>query len=239
MRGWLGVLAVCSLFSAHDASAQRVAPGQQAAQPAAPPVLTPEQRAAQLREVVGLVTSPDRDLNIAQFERIMQSGDARRIELAVRALIVSEDPVLRGMAMRGYIAVTQEIELEVVLSANEMRVLGQARAQPDGVRLIEPPNQHLFLLSLAQFRAKLWFDRSEINDGRGFVQSLPGRITSTNFRTNYVVRGDRITFRLALFENGPVCDFELSPGTDASIDGVIACLDNRFRGPVQLNARMF
>jgi len=220
-----------------EGQAQRPGPGAPTA--ATVPMLSAEQRAAQLRAVVGLVTTPDRELNIANFEQIMETGDVRRIELAVRSLIAGEDPVLRGMAMRGYIAVTREIELEVVLPPDQLRVVEEARAQGTYGRMAQG---YAFLPQLAQiqFRVKLWFEPASLRDIRGIVRSLPIASNDRDFQTSYVVRGDRITFRLWPAPSLAIsCDFELEPGRDAAINATMRCIGGNFSRPVQLIGQMF
>jgi hypothetical protein len=226
------------------AQAQRAAPATPPAQQTPQqPRASVEQRAAELRAVVGLVTSPDRDLNVANFEQIMESGDVRRIEIAVRTLVASDDPVMRGLAMRGYIAVTRQLELEVVLPEAQLAVVQQARSAPNGLPSLRGgPHHWLGVLGEQQFRVKLWFERASVLDPGGVVGTVPSleRQRYPHNVTSYVVRGDRITFRLQPWWGaGFVCDFDLRPARDAEIAGVMACIGDRFSSPVQVAAPMF
>jgi hypothetical protein len=114
-----------------------------------------EARAQQLRAVVGSVTSPDRSLNIANFEAIVGSGDVRRIELAVRTLIESDDAVLRGMAMRAYIGAVRDMVFEVVLPAEAIRLVEQARAARRA-RAVPPRRLAISAISPACNSGSIW-----------------------------------------------------------------------------------
>jgi len=230
----LGLAALAS----PGADAQRVIPdqsgGQQQQQPG-----NAEERAAQLRATVASITTPDRDLNLANFEQIMESNDVRRIEIAIRTLIASEDPVLRGIAMRGYIAVTQSIIFDVALPADVMRIVEQSRNSQNPFQGIAPPHSYITLLSFGQFRVSVHFQPTGINSVRGVVApSAP--VAQAAGRTEYVVRGDRITFEMApAFINGVRCSFELRPERNAHIAGTMTCSDRMFTRPIALIAPMF
>lgn len=235
----IGTIVLGLLFAADPAMSQRAAPGSSTPS-AGGSASSAEERAAQLRAVVGLVTTPDRDLNIANFEQIVESGDARRIEIAVRSMLGSDDPVIRGIALRGYALAAGSLELEVVLPQAELRIVEQARAQPNGLSNISAPNQHLSVLSRNQFRVKLWFGRGDVKGMRGEIKSVEGDTTDRDYRNEYTVRGERITFRLWPFHGaGASCDFEIEPKKDATISGTMACRDARFPRPVQLVGSMF
>jgi hypothetical protein len=197
-----------------------------------------EQRAAQLKAVVASVTSPDRDLNIANFEQLMESGDVRRIEIAVRTLVASDDPVLRGLAMRGYIAVTRELVLQVALSAPEMKALQDARVLPNGVNNIKPPYRHLSELDRVGFKFTFDFEPTSIKEPRGKVVSLANK-RDPNAASAYAVRGERITFSASPAYGWARCDFDLAPRKDATIVGTMTCGHSGLSAPVTLIAPMF
>ncbi len=239
--GVLSALAGCSMLalSASELHAQRAAPG--ASTPAAVGTTSSaEERAAQLRAVVGLVTTPDRELNIANFEKIVESGDARQIELAVRAMIASDDPAVRSIAMRGYIAAARTLVLEVVLAQDELKVLETARAQPNGLSNLRSPNVHLRRLGERQFRFTFEFRETPLRSMTGRV-NLPGYANSSSQSVNalYTVRGERLTFRISPVDGWNECDFELRGTRDANIEGTMACQHQDFQRPVQLIAPMF
>jgi hypothetical protein len=197
-----------------------------------------DQRAAALRDVVASVTSPDRELNIAHFERIMQEGDVQKINIAIRTLVASDDPVLRGLAMRGYVGVTRQLELEVELSRDEQAMVDQARVAPQGLASIRAPFRYLATLGQQQFRVKLWFAEASLRDAVGRVGSVAG--TDDRHVTTYAVRGDRITFRTRPWWGATfACDFDLRPTQEATITGTLACVHADFTGPLRLVAPMF
>ena len=234
MRTLVGLFGVGMLMlAAVPSSAQRAADPLPAGQDAGRSSV--EERAQQLKAVVPSVTSPDRDLNIANFEQLMESGDARRIEIAIRTLVSSDDPVLRGMAMRGYIAVTRDLVLEAVLNQAEMKVLTEARAQPDGVRNLHSPYAHLSQMATVGFKFPLVFEITSIKEPRGKVMEPYYKQP-----VNYTVRGDRITFAIAAMSNVSVkCEFELAPKKDATIGGTMTCPHEYFTKPVIVAAPMF
>lgn len=198
--------------------------------------LSVEDRAQQLKAVAARVTSPDRDLNIANFEQIMESGDARRIEIAIRTLVASDDAVLRGMAMRGYIAVTRELILEAVLSQADMTTLTAARAQQNGINSLKSPNLHLREMSAVGFKFPIAFEITSIKEPRGKVFLRSGN----NNNAVYSVRGERITFGLAAAPGWHRCEFDLAPRKDATIAGTITCPHPSFMGrPIAVVAPMF
>lgn len=228
------IAAFASILVASSGFAQRSADPTPAAQDSKS--LSAEERAQQLKAVVALVTSPDRDLNIANFEQIMESGDARRIEIAIRTLVASDDPVLRGMAMRGYIAVTRNLVLEVALNQAEMKVLTAARAEPNGINKLDSPYRHLREMAAVGFKFPLGFEISSIKEPRGKV-FLPN--DSRNHNAVYSVRGERITFGLSPTSSWIKCEFDLAPKKDATIVGTMTCPHSSFNAPVTVVAPMF
>ena len=169
----------------------------------------------------------------------MESGDARRIEIAIRTLVSGDDPVLRGMAMRGYIAVTRQLVLEVALSPQEMKVLQDARTQPDGVRKLRSPNEHLAHLNQLGFKFNFTFEVASIKEPRGKVVAT-AMAANPSYWKPFAVRGERITYTVQSAGGGPACEFELTPKKDATIVGTMTCPSNSGIGrPIALIARMF
>jgi hypothetical protein len=236
MKVW-GVVASCVALLGLPAAV----PAQVALQPAAPASeaapLDADQRAAQLKAVVASVTTPDRERNIANFEQLMESNDARRIELAVRTLVASDDAVLRGMAMRGYVAVTRDLVLQVALSPAEMKVLQEARTA-DRVGQLSGANGHLQALNQVLFKFTLTFEPTSIREPRGKVVAAANK-AYTDYVSTYAVRGDRITFTTRPAFNWSACDFELAPRKDATIVGTMTCPNSNIQVPVHLIAPMF
>ena len=225
----LPVLTAVVLGMSTPAIAQRALPGQQPSQ--APAASGPEQRAAQLRSVVGRVTSPDRNLNIANLEEIAASGDTVAIELAVRALMEGEDPVMRGMAMRAYVTAARALILEVLLPQDQLRLVQQARSSPNGFRDLSPQHAMLARLASSNFQVRLRFEPGSIREIRGVLMDENGS------RQEYVVRGERVTARVAGFGSTNNCEAELRPGRGATIAATFNC--QGFNAPVQLEAPMF
>lgn len=235
----IGTIVLGLLVAVDPAVSQRAATGSSAPS-AGGAAASAEERAAQLRAVVGLVTTPDQAMNIANFEQIVESGDARRIEIAVRSMLGSDDPVIRGMALRGYALAAGSIELEVVLPQAELRIVEQARGQPNGLENISPPNAYLSALARHQFKIKLWLHSGSIKSMKGKIQVVDYTTTDRDYIDDYVVRGERLTFRLRPSQNsGYRCDFDIEPKKDASISGSMTCFDQRFSRPVQLVGTMF
>jgi hypothetical protein len=195
-----------------------------------------EDRARELRAVVGLVTTPDRNLNIANFEEIVDTGDVRRIELAVRTLVESEDAVLRGMAMRAYVGAVRDMVFDVELPPAAMRIVEQARDAPGGFRNVAAPHRYLAYLAAVQFTINMAFEPAPLRE-------LRGRVTVTGYQpVDYVVRGDRVTFRSGTIFSGVglvLCNFELRPGRAASIAATMTCENADFSRPISLVAPMF
>lgn len=203
----------------------------------APAPRSAEERAAQLREVVGLVTTPDRELNIANFEQIMESNDLRRIETAIRTLISSDDPALRGIAMRGYLSVTRNLVMDVVLSPNETRVLEEAKREPRGIRALRSPYKHLMVLADRQLKVGFRFETSSVKDSRGKV-SPDDRVDE---KVEYIARGDKITFRMQPLGSWSFkCDIELKPTSQITVEGMMSCSNPEyFPNPIKLTAPMY
>lgn len=226
-------------LASNSVHAQRTAP--EASAPAGSTVSSSssEDRAAQLRAVVGLVTTPDRDINIANFEQIMASNDIRRVELAIRTLISGEDPILRGLAMRGYFAVFSPLIMEPEFPAEVMRIIQQARNTPDGFAKITAPHQYLRAFSNIGFKLELHFEVASINSTKGSVRSN----TSDREKFEYVVRGTKMSFPVSASRftghSGPVCTIELTPEKNLRIVGELTCKHPYWTRAVRLIGDMF
>jgi hypothetical protein len=229
IRTFAAAVTITMLFCGTAQAQRSAAPAKEA---------SAEERAAQLRAVPGLVTSPDRELNIANFEEIVGSGDALRIETAVRTLVSSDDPVMRGLAMRGYLAATRELSLDVVLPANEMKALEDARAQPNFPNNMGENYHDLRLLNSIAFKFTLTFEGLKISSNIGKVRTFKNN-NHELYKTEYIVRGERITFKNYYWidSRDRSCATELAPTKKALIVGTISC--NGWVRPIQVEASMF
>lgn len=73
----IGTIVLGLLGALDPAVSQRAAPGSSAPSGGGA-ASSAEERAARLRAIVGLVTMPDQAMNIANFEQVVESGDARK-----------------------------------------------------------------------------------------------------------------------------------------------------------------
>lgn len=231
----IGTIVLGLLVAVDPAVSQRAAPGSSAPS-AGGAAASAEERAAQLRAVVGLVTTPDQAMNIANFEQIVESGDARRIEIAIRTLTSSRDAVLRGIGLRGYLAAYPELTLQIKFDQAVQRVYENSANSSTPFSNTPAPNRFLDRLKRYAFLFQLRFDVKSLTSARGNVQGVGSRHSS-----EYSVRGDRITFRLEwIFQSsGETCYFDLKPGNDEIIEGTVTCDESSFNRPLIVYAPMF
>jgi len=197
-----------------------------------------QQRAEQLRQVVALVTDPDREQRLANIEAIVAEGDVRKIEIAIRTAVASDDPVTRGIGMRAYIASTRVLHMEVELPPDVMKVVEELRNTQNGLRSARAPYAYLQSLSMAQFKIDLHFEETDIRAPRGV---LFAGMVNPEYRGDFSVRGDRLTSSLRT-RIGPWtydCSFDIRPTTELNIVGTMKCNHQEYTRTINLIAPMF
>jgi hypothetical protein len=201
----------------------------------------PEARAGELRAVVGKVTTPDRELNVANLEAIVTEGDVSKSQLAIRTALSGEDALLRSVAMRAYLASTKTIVVETLLPPDGIRVRDQTLARGERLTALRGPLEYISYLGGNQYRIHLYFGDVDVRTGRGFV-SLDPKL-QPQFRVELATRGERVTFRLPVrfvSHRQPVlCGFDLQASKDFQIIGSMACQDGAFPAPIRLTSPMF
>lgn len=192
--------------------------------------LTTEARASELRAVVGKVTTPDRELNIANLEAIAAEGDVSKTQLAIRTALSGEDALLRSVAMRAYLASTKTIVVETLLPPDGIRARDQTLARGERLTALRGPLEYISYLGANQNRIHLYFGDVDVRSGRGFA-SLDPRL-QPQFRVELATRGERITFRLPVrfvsYRQPVLCGFDLQATRDFRIIGSMACQDGAF-----------
>jgi hypothetical protein len=147
---------------------------------------------------------------------------------------------MRGLALRGYLAATRQLTLEVDISQVENEALEKARADPNGLQSLKPPHRHFAQLAQLGFRFNLIIEPISLRDTRGKAISDRNYATDPNYGADYAIRGDRLTVQLRPVLNWHLCNFDVKPERDAVIRGTVACQDSMaFDKPIKVKADMF
>jgi hypothetical protein len=187
-----------------------------------PPPKSAQARQEELAKVQELLSDPDPNARLANMEEIVKSGDATRLQVALRIVFHSDDPNMRALGLRAYIASLHELTFDIELPAQAQRQYDDAQADDDKMNALL--KQHPYLAVFAGFGFRISLDFSKYD-----MTKTTGVITDSRSQTNpgaFAVSGDRVagTFRLSSIVLGsPPCSFDFKPTADMVLKGSLSC----------------
>lgn len=181
-----------------------------------------QQRRDELARVQELVTDPDPLQRLANFEEIAASGDAVKLQTAIRIAMTSRDTALRGLAFRAYLAGVRRLTLRMALAPADQEQLARARAAP--ARPMPAPLREVaaFVESTA-LTADLNLTQFSVSDGRGKAR------LSWNYPPNgefdVLVVGERLLAEIRMSGRGvsATCTFDIRPTAELAVEGALIC----------------
>src|ERR1700728_4808787 len=114
----------CAAWTAAQTSAPR------------PPPKSSQARQEELAKVQELLSDPDPNARLANMEEIVKSGDATRLQVALRIVFHSDDPNMRALGLRAYIASLHELTFDIELPAQAQRQYDDAQADDDKMKAL-------------------------------------------------------------------------------------------------------
>ena len=164
-----------------------------------------------------MLSDPDPMMRLANMESIVRSGDGVRIGIAIRTAFASDDPQLKGLAMRAYLATHKNLMFDIALPA-------ALQAQYDSAS--PPAMQELFKLypyskRLSRAAFKLHFLITEYNFGDN-----DGAITSYDHdyrAVKFTVTGAKTASYLLVVDLDANCFVDFQAAKTLTLDGTLAC----------------
>jgi hypothetical protein len=148
-----------------------------------------------LAKVKEMLSDRDPLMRLANLEAIINSGDALRIQVALRFAFQTDDADLHALAMRAYVASHKQIQLNIHLPDPVQKQFDEAMADPEKYKLFfdQPGNQHYFVQQLATqgFKVQYRFSKYDVSNTTGTIQDTT--YNGEDYLSVFTISGDRLT----------------------------------------------
>ena len=212
--------------------------------PSALSAQSPQQRREELLKVRELINDPDPLMRVANFESIVKSNDALKIQTAVKIAMTSQDSTLRSLALQAYLAATEKVILEVTLPPPLLKQWQAVKDDRTRREMFVRDNRSAYTFAQAEQynagRLQFHFVDAQVGAAKGQVTITRDSGGRRDRTVEYRVLGERIQFspRVLFGGHGVECLVELTGTRDLNLAGTLACSDSRY-GPVGLIAPMY
>jgi hypothetical protein len=201
MRRALAVVAVATIMFPIGAIGQTTAQSVQA-------------RRDQLVKVQEQLADPDPLVRLAYMEEIMSSGDALRMQIAMRTAFASDDPDLRAIALRGYLAGHKEFTFDIVLPPAMQKAYEERTPKTEA----ELDRTYPQLRTLVAWSQRIHFIVTDYK----FGDSSGEMKTTTSGAAKFNFTGDTVSTVQELSYVGQ-CYFDFGPTNKQTLDGTMSC----------------
>jgi hypothetical protein len=175
---------------------------------------------ARVKEVLS-----DRDplMRLANLEAIINSGDALRVQVALRLAFQTDDADLHALAMRAYVASHKHIQLNIHLPAAVQKQFDEAQADPEKYKVFfqQQMDQYYYVqqLALQGFKVQYRFSKYDVSNTTGTIQDTT--YGGEEWLSVFTISGDRLTaaVRNSFFDT---CRVEIRP-VGGMFTGSIGC----------------
>jgi hypothetical protein len=180
------------------------------------------ERRDQLARVKELLSDPDPLMRLANMEAILNSGDALKFQVALSLAFRSDDPDLRGLAMRAYIASRKEIALDIQLPPELQRKFDEAQADPEKMKTLTAGYPFLNYIAGCAFRVQYAFSKYDMSSNTGVITN-PARKEGSS-PAPFAISGDRLNATVDTQLGGAwsKCSVDFRP-TGNTFRGTLAC----------------
>ncbi len=176
---------------------------------------SPEARRDEIAKVQEMLADPDPLMRLTNMEAIVKSGDALKLQVALRTAFAGDDKELRGLALRAYLASRKEITFDVVPPADVQAAFEATRSDPAAVRTFNQRNPFYAYLTRSASRFQLSFPDYSFAQDRGTAYS-------ERRSGSFTITGDRLTTMLPLHNWGE-CYVDFAPTSRQAFEGTLAC----------------
>ena len=160
------------------------------------------------------LSDPDPLLRLAYMEDILASGDTLRMRIAMRTAFAGDDPDLRALALRGYLAGHKEFTFDITLPPAMQKAL-DSRTPSNAQEL---SRQYPMLSVLSSWSKRVHLELTEFN----FADSS-GQIKATETRpARFAITGDVLSTVLGFAGVGQ-CYIDFGPTARQTLEGTMAC----------------
>ncbi len=181
-------------------------------------------RRDQLAAASECLADPDPNKRIACMEEILASRDLVQIQNGLRIAFRGEDPTLKALAFRSYLASTAELSFTTQLPPTIEAQYQSTLDDPE--RAGDFGKKFPWIGFYAQLGGQVHFTISnyKADTGRGMATTDYNRAFKVDrdmATAPFTVSGDRVTSTLTLY--GRQCALEFRPGTDLQLRGTLLC----------------
>lgn len=163
-----------------------------------------EAKRAELAQIQEQLSDPDSLKRQAAIMTIVESGDAAKIDFALRIALASDDPSVRAIALRAYMANLKELRFDVQSPPDIQRQL-DAALSGDPERIAGLMTRYPYLKALSRSEYQVHFRLKNYA-----MSSNTGQAEVQNDLT-FTISGDRVSGKGALFADWVECGFEFQP----------------------------
>jgi hypothetical protein len=180
-----------------------------------------DKRREELAKVIDKINDPDPLMRIAALEEILARGNATEVQLAIKAAMNSNDPDLKSVALRGYLASQRDLYLDARLPKEVEAALEQADAK-DREAIVTRRAVAEWRQGTGD-RVHVRLEKMDLKTGR-FVAYGMNRLDKTDERTRgdgHIV-GTRVRMSVGIW-GVRRCVIELVPTQTLTLDGSATC----------------
>jgi hypothetical protein len=181
------------------------------------------------------LSDPDPLQRLANFETMVASYDAPRLQIATKFALSGNDAELRGLAFKAYLSKTRRIVFELGLEPGLKAAMEKAERDPQESRRLESRTIGLRDLLNTNFRTDLTVFKFDFGTGQGegdLSIDSGGRQAAEIF-----VSREKLFVRSSP-RNRLRCNLEVAATKDLTFDGFMVCERSRF-GRVSVSGPLF
>jgi hypothetical protein len=169
--------------------------------------------------------SPDPIKRQAAIQVIVESGDANKIDFALKIALASDDAAVRGTALRAYMAHLKTLNFEIQAPPEIQRQIEAAiNSDPDRLKDLGERYKWVKDLSNAGYHMQFALRGYSMSNGTG-----TGLVTSGGSQeTSFTVAGDRVSGEARMFYSSGLCAYTFQPqvlvkGSAPILKGTLRC----------------
>jgi hypothetical protein len=200
---------------------------------------TAAERRTELAAVQEQVNDPDPLMRLAYLEEIVAGGDPMKVEIAIRTAMALDDPQMRALAMRAYVSVVGQVTFDWLYPEAIQKEIDRTNGDEKRIADIRRQNREIMQYYDAYARKVTFlFQDFDLSSSKFQVFSLAGSAEpNKSLGGEGRVVGDRLQFRIPVYNGSIPCSVEISPTASLDLAGQMNC--NGWPDPMPIRARMF
>lgn len=173
-------------------------------------------RRDELAAVGEQLSDPDPLMRRANMEEIVRSGDADRIQIALKLAFSSDDASMRSLAMRAYFAQAKRVSFDISLPPQVQKQYDAAEGDTRKLEELFRASDYVRRVSAVSFRIQVIINKYDFNKTDGVLS------TTVDRDKDFSISGDRFS-TIAVFPFGYTCELDARPTRILTLEGTLTC----------------